>query len=88
MNERERSLVQASKMRFVQKIKRGTLLTRCTYLEIRKSLEQLLPQIERSRLGWFGHVNRMPQEKLPKQASLAKANGEKQLDDLQLLYCR
>ena len=44
--------------------------------KIRKSLnlEPLLLQIERSQ-RWFGHVSRMPpQERLPKQALLAKAN--------------
>ena len=47
--------------------------------EIRKSLniEPLLLRIERSQLGWFGHVSRMPQERLPKQALLAKANGRR-----------
>ena len=45
--------------------------------EIRKSLniEPLLLQIERSQLRWFGHVSRMPQERLHKQALLAKPNG-------------
>ena len=47
--------------------------------EIRKSLniEPLLLRIDRSQLRWFGHVSRMPQEKLPKQILLAKANGRK-----------
>ena len=47
--------------------------------EIRKSLniEPLLLRIERSQLRWFGHVSRMPQERLPKQALLAKANGRR-----------
>ena len=30
-----------------------------------------------------GHVSRRPQEKTSKQALLAKANGKKQLDDLE-----
>ena len=45
--------------------------------EIRKSLniEPLLLRIERCQLRWFGHASRMPhQERLPKQALLAKAN--------------
>ena len=47
--------------------------------EIRKSLniELLLFQIDWSQLRWFGHLRRMHQEKLPKQALLAKANGRK-----------
>ena len=53
--------------------------------EIRKSIniEPLLLRIKRSQLRWFGHVSRMPQERLPKQALLAKANGKDPLDDLE-----
>ena len=32
----------------------------------------------------FGHVSRIPQERLPKQAYLPKQMGEDQLDDLEL----
>ena len=59
-------------MRFLQKIKRVKLLIRCTSLEIRKSLEPLLLQIERSQLRWFGHVSRGPLEKLPNKLYLPK----------------
>ena len=47
--------------------------------EIRKCLniEPLLLRIERFQLRWFGHVSNMPQERLPKQALLAKANGRR-----------
>ena len=56
-----------------------TLFNKVRSSEIRKSLniEPLLFRIERSQLRWFGHVSRMPQERLPKQALLAKANGRR-----------
>ena len=50
MIKRGQSQVQASKMRFLQKIKRVTSSTRCTFLKIRKYLEPLFLQIERSQL--------------------------------------
>ena len=86
MTERVRSQVQASEMRFFRKIEGVTLFNKVRSSEIRKSLniEPLLLRIERPQLRWFGHVSRMPQERLPKQTLLAKANGEVQLDDLEL----
>ena len=79
MTDRVRSQVQASDLRFLQKIEEVTLFSKVHSSEIRKSLnfEQLLLRIERSHLRWFGHVNRMPQERLPKQALLVKANGRR-----------
>ena len=81
-----RSQVQASEMRFLRRIKGVTLFNKVRSSDIRKSLniEPLLFRIERSQLRWFGHVSRMPQERLPKQALHAKANGEDQSDDLEL----
>ena len=79
MTEWMRSQVQASEMRFLRRIEGVTLFKKVRSSEIRKSLniEQLLLRIKRSQLRWFGHVSRMPQEKLPKQALLAKANGRR-----------
>ena len=83
MIERVRSQVQASEMRFLRKIEGVTLLDKVRSSEIRKSLniEPLLLRIERSQLRWFGHVNRMPQERLPKQVLLARETGKRQSDD-------
>ena len=79
MTKTVRSQVQASEMRFLQKLKELHCLTRLHSSEIRKSLniESLLLQIERSQCKWFGHVSRMPQEWLTKQALLANANGRR-----------
>ena len=76
MTERMRSQVQASEMRFSRRIEGVTLFNKVRSSEIQKSLniEPLLLRIERSQLIWFGHVSRMPQERLPKQALLAKHN--------------
>ena len=76
MNERKRSQLQSSEMRFLRRIEGVALLNKVRSSEIRKSpnIEPLLLRIERSQLRWFGHVSRVPQERLPKQALLAKAN--------------
>ena len=74
--KRVRSQVQASEMRFLRKIEAVTLFDKVHSSEIRKSLniKPLLLLIERSQLKWFDNVSRMPQERLPTQALLAKAN--------------
>ena len=79
MTERVRSQVRASEMRFLRRIEGVTLFNKVRSSEIRKSLniEPLLLRIERSQLRWFGHVSRMPQERLPKQALHAEANGRR-----------
>ena len=79
MSGRVRSQVQASEMRILRKIKRVKLFNKVGSSEIRKflNIETLVLRIERSQLRWFGYVSRMPQERLPKQALLAKANGRR-----------
>ena len=79
MTKRVQSQVRASEMRFLRRIEGVTLFIKMPSCEIRKSLniEPLLLRIERSQLRWFGHVSRMPQERLPKQALLAKANRKR-----------
>ena len=80
-----RSQVQASEMRFLQIIEEVTLFDKVRSSEIRKSLniEPLLLRIEKSQLRWFGHVSRMPQERLHNKLYLPKQMGVDQLDDLE-----
>ena len=79
MTERMQSKVQASEMKFLQRIEEVTLFNKVRSSEIRKTLnlEPLLLRIERSQLRWFNHVSRIPQERLPKKALLAKANAKR-----------
>ena len=66
-------------MRLLRRMEGVTLFNKGRSSEIRKSLniEPLLLRIERSQLRWFGHVSKMSQKRLPKQALLAKANGRR-----------
>ena len=84
--ERVRSQMQVTENRFLRRIQEVTLFNKVPSSEIRKSLniEPLLLRIERSQLRWFSHVSKMSQERLTKQALLGKANGQDQLDDLEL----
>ena len=79
MTERVRPQGQASEIRFLQKLKGITLFNKVRISEIRKflNIEPLLRLFESFQLRWFGHVSRMPQERLLKQALLAKANGRR-----------
>jgi len=84
MPERVPSQVQAAEMGFWRKVHGVTLRNGYDYslpmycdkvssCEILKSLnvERLLVRIERSQLRWFGHVTRMPQERLMRRVLLA-----------------
>ena len=55
MTERERSQMQASEMRFLQKIEGVTLFNKVRSSEIRKflNIELLLLRIDRSQFRWF-----------------------------------
>ena len=79
MTERVRSQVQVSEMRFLRRIERVKLFDKARSSEIRKflSIEPLLHRTERSQLRWLGYVSKLSQERLRKQALLAKANGKK-----------
>ena len=82
MTERMRSQVQACEMRFLRRIHGVTLLDKVRSSEIRDSLkvEPLLLRIERSQLKWYGHVCRMPMERISKQALQARVVGTRPPD--------
>ena len=79
MTKRVLSLRASVRNGVSRKIEGVALFNKMCSSEFRKSLniEPLLLRIERSQLRWFGHVSRMPQERFPKQALFAKANGRR-----------
>ena len=73
---------EAFEVRFLRRIEGVTLCNKLCSSAILKSLtiEPLLLRMEKSQLRWFGHVSRMPQERLCKQALLAKANWRRPVE--------
>ncbi|TWW73564.1 hypothetical protein D4764_15G0009580 [Takifugu flavidus] len=62
MTERTRSRIQAAEMSFLRRVAGLSLRDRVRSSDIREGLgvEPLLLHIERSQLGWLGHLARMP----------------------------
>jgi len=72
MTERVLFQLQATEMGFLRRVHDVTLRDKVRSCEIRKALNVVtLLWIERSQLRWFGHVSRMPQERLARQVLLA-----------------
>ena len=72
MTERVRLQMKVSEMGFLRKIKGGTMFNNHRNTAIRESLDiESLLLIERSQLRWFGHVSKMPHERLSKQAKVS-----------------
>ncbi|TWW64247.1 hypothetical protein D4764_03G0012550 [Takifugu flavidus] len=67
MTESTRSRIQVAEMSFLHRVAGLSLRDRVRSLDIREGLgvEPLLLHIERSQLGWLGHLARMPSGRLP-----------------------
>ena len=79
MTERVLSQMQASENDIFPKNQRVTMFDKHRNTAIQKylNIESLLLCIETSQLRWFGHVGRMPQERLPQQTLYAEVNGKR-----------
>ena len=77
--EKMQSQMHEYKMRFLQKFVKVTIFGKLRNTAIQKSLniESLLLRMKRSQLRWFGHVSRMPQERLPKKTLHADVKVER-----------
>jgi len=78
MTEKILSQVQAAEMGFLRRVHVVTLRDKVRSSEIHKALNvEPLLRIERSQLHWFGHVSRMPHQRLVWQDLLAKPAGKR-----------
>ncbi|XP_061740413.1 uncharacterized protein LOC133541215 [Nerophis ophidion] len=77
MTERIRSRVQAAKISFLRRVAGLSLRDRVRSSAIREGLtvKPLLLHIERSQMRWFGHLVRMPPERLPREVFRARPTG-------------
>ena len=79
MTERIRSRIQAAEMSFLRRVAGVSLRDRVRSSVIRERLgvEPLLLHLERSQLRWFGHLVRMPPERLPREVLEACPTGKR-----------
>ncbi|XP_056896310.1 transmembrane protein 269 isoform X2 [Takifugu flavidus] len=79
MTERTRSRVQAAEMSFLRRVAGLSLRDRVRSSAIREELgvEPLLLRVERSQMGWLGHLVRMPPGRLPGEVFRACPSGRR-----------
>ncbi|TWW67452.1 R2DM Retrovirus-related Pol polyprotein from type II retrotransposable element [Takifugu flavidus] len=79
MTERTRSRVQAAEMSFLRRVAGLSLRDRVRSSAIREELgvESLLLRVERSQMGWLGHLIRMPPGRLPGEVFRACPSGRR-----------
>ncbi|TWW68384.1 hypothetical protein D4764_19G0001820 [Takifugu flavidus] len=79
MTERTRSWVQAAEMSFLRRVAGLSLRDRVRSSAIREELgvESLLLRVERSQMGWLGHLVRMPPGRLPGEVFRACPSGRR-----------
>ena len=79
MTERIRSRIQAAEMSFLRRVAGISLRDRVRSSVTRERLgvESLLLRLERSQLRWFGHLVRMPPERLPWKVLAARPTGRR-----------
>ncbi|TWW55998.1 hypothetical protein D4764_09G0010480 [Takifugu flavidus] len=79
MTERTRSRVQAAEMSFLRRVAGLSLRDRVRSSAIWEELgvESLLLRVERSQMGWLGHLVRMPPGRLPGEVFRACPSGRR-----------
>lgn len=81
MTKKDQSRIQAIDMKFLRSTIQKTRRDKIRNEEIRDKLnmEKLQDTIDNSRIKWMGHIMRMEEERLPKQALKLKGRGKRPL---------
>lgn len=79
MNQRAKSKIQATEMRFLRRVEGVTRLDKIRNEQIRENLqiESIQNTIDKKQLAWYGHLIRMPEERQTKQVWNARITKKK-----------
>lgn len=79
LTTKTQSKIQAAEMRVLRIIRGVTRRDRLRNERIREEVgtEPLLEEVERAKLRWFGHVKRMPEERMPRKYLEWKPHGKR-----------
>lgn len=81
LRAQDRKRIEAAQMRFLRSVERISLRDRKTSNEIRDKLKtkNIIDEIKEYQKNWQQHVERMPLDRLPRQAYFYQPTGKRDL---------